>query len=60
MAGNSMTMTLRLVGSVARHWEFHGHGTLKLVGDDGALGVSKSMHYETLFIKKSLMVQRLE
>ena len=59
MAGNSMTMTLRLVGSVAGHWEFHGHGTLKLVGDDGALGVSKSMHYETLF-KKSLMVQRLE
>ena len=60
MAGNSMTMTLRLVGSVAGHWEFHGHGTLKLVGDDGALGVSKSMHYETLFVKKSLMVQRLE
>ena len=29
------------------HWEFHEHGTLRVVGD-GALGVSKSMHYETL------------
>ena len=37
------------------HWEFHEHGTLRVVGD-GALGVSKSMHYETL-LKKSLIVQ---
>ena len=29
------------------HWEFHEHGTLRVVGD-GALGVSKSMHYELM------------
>ena len=53
-----LTMTLKLVGTRSGHWEFHEHGTLRVVGD-GALGVSKSMHYETLFIKESHSAQRL-
>ena len=48
----TLTMTLKLVGTWSGHWEFHEHDTLRVVGD-GALGVSKSMHYETLLKKES-------
>ena len=46
-----MTMTLKLAGTWSGHWEFHEHGTLRVVGD-GALGVSEIMHYETLLNKR--------